>query len=116
MFAPTSPPIAAPAAKNGLSAGVGAVVVQPQDHAGEVGVVRGGAAEGVVHERRRQERAVRQVLHPAAAAQVAHEDVELAVRAEPDHAAVVVAVLVVVGGAGMPGHGDVVGLPGPQLR
>ena len=48
MLAPTSPPTAAPCPKNGLSRGVGAVVVEAQDHAGEVGVVRLGAAELVV--------------------------------------------------------------------
>ena len=48
MLAPTSPPMAAPAAKNGLSVGVDAVVVEPQDDAGEVGVVGLGAAELIV--------------------------------------------------------------------
>ena len=68
-------------------------------------VVRRRPAEGVVHERRGQERAVRQVLQPAAAALVAHEDVELAVGTESHHAAVVVAVLGVgVVGAGVAGH------------
>ena len=38
------PPIAAPAAKNGLSAGC-CHLVEPQDHAGEMSVVRSGAAE-----------------------------------------------------------------------
>ena len=58
-----------------------------------VRVVRRGSAERVVHLRRREERAVRQVLQPAAAALVAHEQVELAVGPELQHAAVVIAVL-----------------------
>ena len=91
-----------------------AIVVQPQDDAGEMGVVRRRTTEGVVHERGGFEGAVGQVLQPAAASLVAHEDVQLAVRTEADHAAVVVAVRAGVGGAGMAAGDEVVGLQRPQ--
>ena len=72
----------------------GAVVVEAEDDAGEVGVVRLRPAEVVVGAEQRVAglvRAVEEVLHPAAPAHVADEDVQLAVRPELDHPAVVVA-------------------------
>ena len=62
--------------------------------AGEVGVVRLGPAEVVVgaeHGVAGLVRAVEEVLHPAAPAHIADEDVQLAVRPELDHPAVVIA-------------------------
>ena len=94
--------------------GCGAVRVEPQDDAREMGVVRLRSPERVVDDRWRQERPVRQVLQPPSAALVAHEDIELAVRPEPHHAAVVVAVLVRVVRAWMAGNRNVVGLAGAQ--
>ena len=73
------------------------VVVEAQDHAGQVRVVRLRAAELVVG-LPRPERAVLEVLHLAAPAVVAHLDVELAVLAEPDDPAVVVAARRGIGG------------------
>ena len=90
MLAPTSPPIAAPAAKNGLSVGRGAVVVQPQDDAGQMRVVWLRTAELIVLPRR-PAGAIDQVLQLPAPAVVADQDVQLPVRSEPDDAAVVVA-------------------------
>ena len=80
--------------------GRGAVVVEPQDDAGEVGVVRLWAAELVVGHGRPGaggRRAARQVLQLAAPADVADEDVQLAVMAEADDPAVVVAALGLAG-------------------
>ena len=62
--------------------------------AGEVGVVRLGPAEVVVGAEQGVAglvRAVEEVLHPAAPAHIADEDVQLAVRSELDHPAVVIA-------------------------
>ena len=84
MLAPTSPPMRGAHGEEGVVRRRGAVVVEPQDHPREVGVVGPGSAERVVHEAAAEKRAVRQVLHPSAAALVAHEDVELAVRPELD--------------------------------
>ena len=67
-----------------------AVVVQAEDRAGQVIVIRRGSAELVVR-RGGEERAVGQVLKPPAAAVIADLDVDLAVRAEPDLTAVVIA-------------------------
>jgi hypothetical protein len=82
-------PICAPDSWKGLSAGV----VQAQDHAGQVCVVGRGAAEIVVGDLAAgiRDQALGDVLHPAAASVVADDDVELAVVAEAQYAAVVVA-------------------------
>ena len=90
MLAPTSPPILAPAAKNGLSVGRAAVVIEAQDDSGQVRIVRLGTAELIVLARR-PARAVVEVLQLPAATVVADQDVQLAVRSEPNHAAVVIA-------------------------
>ena len=74
--------------------GRGAIVLQPQDDAGEVGVVRLRAAELVVGHGRPGaggRRATRQVLQVAPPADVADEHVQLAVSAERQDPAVVVA-------------------------
>ena len=68
----------------------GAVVVEAEDDAGEVGVVRLRPAEVVVV-KTRPAGTVEKVLHPAAPPRIADEDVQLAVRPELDHSAVVVA-------------------------
>jgi hypothetical protein len=67
-----------------------AVVVEPEDDAGQVGVVRLRAAELIVVDAR-AERAVDKVLQLPPASVVADDDVELLVRAEADHPAVVIA-------------------------
>ena len=71
-----------------------AVVVQAKNGTGEVGVVRLGTAEVVVGAEQGVTglvRAVEEVLHPAAPAHITDEDVQLAVRSELDHPAVVIA-------------------------
>ena len=93
-----------------------AVVVQAQDHTSEMGVVRLGTAESVISERSRQVRAARQVLQPSAPPCIADEHVQLAVGTEPDHATVVIPLLIVIGGARMPRDCEIVGLPGAQLH
>ena len=70
------------------------VVVQPDDHTGEVRVVRSGPAELIVGDdvaEPGQGGARREVLELPAPADVAEQDVELSVRPEADHAAVVIA-------------------------
>ena len=114
MFAPTSPPIAAPAAKKGLSAGVLPSSFRRRITPGKVRVVGLRTTERVVDEGRRLKWPVRQILEPAAAALVAHEDVELAVRSESHHAAVVVARRVGVVRPRVSGNGDVVRLQRAQ--
>ena len=95
--------------------GRGAVGVEPQDHPREMGVIGRRSAERVVDERRREERAIRQVLHPAATSLIAEENVELAVRPEADHTAVVVTVLAPVIRARMARNRHVVGLARAEL-
>ena len=80
--------------------GGAAVVLQPQHDAGEMGVVRLRAAELVVGNGRTGAgggRPTWQVLQLAATAHVTDEDVQLAVGAEGQHAAVMVAALGLAG-------------------
>ena len=78
-------------------------------------VVGRGPAESVVHLRRREERAVGEILEPPAASLVAHEEIELAVGAEFEHAAIVVGLCRGVVRPRMSGHGDVVCLQRAEL-
>ena len=78
-----------PRSKNGLSVGRRAIVVQAEDHAGEMRVVRIRSAELIVGPD--AGRARRQVLQRTAAAEIADHDVELAVRAKRQDAAIVIA-------------------------
>ena len=71
--------------------GRGAVVVEPENHAGEMGVIRFGTAELIVRQIAGRARAVGQVLQLSATAIVADVDVEFVIRTEANDAAVVIA-------------------------
>src|SRR5947208_943633 len=77
-------------------------------------VIGGGSTESVVDQWVGEEGSVRKVLQPAAAALVAHEEVELPVRTKLHDAAIVVALFRAVIRAGMPSDCDVVGLARTQ--
>src|SRR5262249_32422206 len=71
-----------------------AIIVQAENGAGEMGVVRFGPAEVVVGTKQGVARlggAVEKVLQPAAPAGVTDKNVQLAVRSELDYSAVVIA-------------------------
>src|SRR5918997_5682252 len=68
----------------------------------------------VVDEGWRHEWAVRQILQPAPASYIAHEDVQLPVRTKAHRPAIVIAVLVGIVRARMSGDRNVVGLASAQ--
>src|SRR2546423_13423850 len=79
-----------------------------------MGVVGRGPAKGVIHKWGGEKGSVRQVLQPAAAALIAHEEIELAVGSKSEHAAVVIALRGGIVGARVTGNGNIVGLEGSQ--
>src|SRR5262245_45263964 len=79
-----------------------------------MGIVRLQTAERVVHERRRFEWTIRKILKPPTPSLVTHEDVQLSVRAESHHAAVVITCRIGVGRAWVAWNFDIVCLKGTE--
>jgi hypothetical protein len=80
-----------------------------------VRIIRSRTAECVIHERRIFERSVCEILKPATASLITHEDVQLSVRAESHHTAVVITIRTRVGCAWwLAWDGDIVCLEGSQ--
>ncbi len=90
MFAPTSPADRGAGLEERIVLGRAAVVVETQDDTGQVRIVRFRTAELIVGAGR-SAGAVDQILQLPATTVVADQHVQLAVRSETDHAAVVVA-------------------------
>src|SRR5262249_3349910 len=96
MLAPTSPPKAAPAAKNGLSAGV-----VPSSFKRRTTPVRwalSGSGAKLVVRYAGPKRAVGKVLQLATPSVIADKNVKLAIGSEPDYATIMIAALDRIGG------------------